>query len=72
MQKLKILRRVTSQQYLPEVDGLRFLAIMPVVLMHFRTSFLRFNGRYDLESLPENTSRGSLLDLADYVVERRQ
>ena len=26
----------------------------------------------DLESLPENTSRGSLLDLADYVVERRQ
>ena len=28
--------------------------------------------RRDLESLPENTSRGSLLDLADYVVERRQ
>ena len=26
----------------------------------------------DLESLPENNSRGSLLDLADYVVERRQ
>jgi octaprenyl-diphosphate synthase len=26
----------------------------------------------DLELLPENTSRGSLLDLADYVVERRQ
>ncbi len=26
----------------------------------------------DLESLPENTSRGSLLDLADYVVQRSQ
>jgi octaprenyl-diphosphate synthase len=26
----------------------------------------------DLEALPENASRGSLLDLADYVVERRQ
>ena len=27
---------------------------------------------HDLEALPENASRGSLLDLADYVVERRQ
>jgi len=26
----------------------------------------------DLEALPKNTSRGSLIDLADYVIERRQ
>jgi geranylgeranyl pyrophosphate synthase len=26
----------------------------------------------DLEALPENASRGSLIDLADYVIERRQ
>ncbi|NPA35292.1 MAG: acyltransferase [Chlorobi bacterium] len=48
---LEKFRRVSSQRYLAEVDGLRFLAILPVVLLHFRTAFLRFNGRYDYESL---------------------
>jgi len=30
---------------------MRFLAIIPVVLLHFRTAFLRYNGNYTLETL---------------------
>jgi len=48
---LEKFRRVSSQRYMPEVDGLRFLAILPVVLLHFRTAFLRYNGNYSLETL---------------------
>jgi len=44
-------RRVSSQRYMPEIDGLRFLAIIPVILLHFRTAFLRYNDSYDYESL---------------------
>jgi peptidoglycan/LPS O-acetylase OafA/YrhL len=48
---LERFRRVSSQRYMPEVDGMRFLAIIPVVLLHFRTAFLRYNGNYTLETL---------------------
>ena len=48
---LEKFRRVSSQRYMPEIDGLRFLAIIPVILLHFRTSFLRYNDNYDIGSL---------------------
>ena len=38
---------------MPEVDGMRFLAIIPVVLLHFRTAFLRYNGSYTLDTLSD-------------------
>lgn len=39
------LSRVTSSgRYIPEIDGLRFLAIMPVVLVHLRNSLLVKSG----------------------------
>lgn len=47
MSFLEKFRRVGSQEYIPQIDGLRFLAILPVVLMHFRTAFIRNSGLYD-------------------------
>ena len=41
------LKRVTSQKFIPEIDGLRFLAIMPVLLMHFTTAYLDYSPNYD-------------------------
>lgn len=36
------LRRITSKnEFIPEIDGLRFLAILPVVLMHADTNYNR-------------------------------
>jgi len=48
---LEKFRRVSSQRYMAEVDGLRFLAIVPVLLLHFRTAFLRYNDNYSVDSL---------------------
>lgn len=36
--KLSTYQRVTSQRFLPEIDGLRFLAIFPVLFMHLSTA----------------------------------
>jgi peptidoglycan/LPS O-acetylase OafA/YrhL len=46
MQKLlhKLSRVTSSGRYIPEIDGLRFLAIMPVVLFHVRNSLLVKSG----------------------------
>ncbi len=42
------LRRITSKgDFTPEIDGLRFLAILPVVLMHINTNFIRVFGAPD-------------------------
>ncbi|MFD0749630.1 acyltransferase family protein [Mucilaginibacter calamicampi] len=39
---LQSYRRITSTgKFVPEIDGLRFIAILPVVLMHINTNFLR-------------------------------
>jgi peptidoglycan/LPS O-acetylase OafA/YrhL len=38
----KLSRVTSSQKFIPEVDGLRFIAIFTVVLYHLRTSVLRF------------------------------
>ena len=38
------LRRITSHAvFIPEIDGLRFLAIMPVIIFHFGERWLRAN-----------------------------
>jgi peptidoglycan/LPS O-acetylase OafA/YrhL len=44
-------QRITNQRYMAEVDGLRFLAIVPVLLLHFRTAFLTDNGVYSDDDL---------------------
>lgn len=39
---IKSLRRITSKGlFIPEIDGLRFLAIVPVVIMHAHTNYNR-------------------------------
>ena len=40
----KLSRVTSSGKYIPEIDGLRFLAIMPVVLFHVRNSLLVKSG----------------------------
>jgi peptidoglycan/LPS O-acetylase OafA/YrhL len=37
----KLTRKTNSKNFIPEIDGFRFLAIMPVCLMHFNTWFSR-------------------------------
>ena len=46
-------QRVTSgRQFLPEIDGLRFIAIFPVVMLHLGTHYLRLNeGRWSAQEL---------------------
>lgn len=40
---IKSLRRITSNgKYIPEIDAMRFFAILPVVLMHANTNYLRY------------------------------
>lgn len=53
---LKRLSRVTqSSAIIPEIDGLRFLAILPVVLLHLSTNYLRVNtAGFTTTSLNEN------------------
>ena len=40
-------RRVITRAYMPEIDGLRFLAIFPVIIAHLIVSIVR-NGPYVL------------------------
>jgi peptidoglycan/LPS O-acetylase OafA/YrhL len=62
---LSRLSRVTvSQKFIPEIDGLRFLAILLVVLFHLRTSVLRFGSfnesEFDGHLLFQILSKGGL------------
>ena len=41
----KLTRATNSKKFIPEIDGFRFLAIVPVVLMHFNTYFSKSIGR---------------------------
>lgn len=50
------LLRVSSQKYIPEIDALRFLAIMPVLLMHFGTAFLDENGYFVREVVDDSSA----------------
>ncbi len=52
---MQMLRRITSgPTYLPFIDGLRFLAIMPVVLEHFSDFYQKKNGTFISESFYDN------------------
>ncbi|MEQ8239647.1 MAG: acyltransferase family protein, partial [Cyclobacteriaceae bacterium] len=46
MNLLKKFERDTSQQYLPEIDVLRFIAIITVMILHFNTAFFRENALF--------------------------
>ena len=47
----KALRRSTSGRFIPVIDGLRFFAIMPVILLHASTVFLEYSSLYDYEAV---------------------
>lgn len=57
MEWLSRFKRVTKRGFIPEIDGLRFLAIMPVVILHSRTAFLKNSEIYN-----ENNIQASWLD----------
>ena len=60
------LRRVTSSgNYIPEIDGLRFLAIMPVLIQHLSERLLRYSptelyGSNDSVGVAYLASRGTI------------
>ena len=50
---VQLLSRQTKLKYIPEIDGLRFLAILPVISLHFFTTFSRYNGKYQESHLKD-------------------
>lgn len=59
---LKQFFRVTSGRFIPAIDGLRFLAILPVVLMHTATSFKKNSAWYDQGELQGRSLLNDLLN----------
>ncbi|WP_439488453.1 acyltransferase family protein [Algoriphagus sp.] len=56
MSVYSLLKRETSgRNFIPEIDGLRFLAIITVVLFHFRTAFTREIDGIIFNDLSDNT-----------------
>ncbi|WP_298998262.1 acyltransferase family protein [Flagellimonas sp. S174] len=53
---LEFFRRKSSQRYIPEIDALRFLAIVPVLLAHLSQSFLEYNVFFDAELIKEESA----------------
>lgn len=51
----RVSRITTSNQFIPEVDGLRFIAIITVVLLHTNTHLLRINGTGLVEEAKSST-----------------
>jgi len=49
------LKRDSSQTFLPEIDGLRFFAILPVMLMHFGTALLDENISFQRAEIDETS-----------------
>jgi len=50
---LEIFRRKSSQRYIPEIDALRFFAILPVMLVHFSGALLAHNILFDRDLIDE-------------------
>jgi peptidoglycan/LPS O-acetylase OafA/YrhL len=49
------LSRVSNQHFIPEIDGLRFLAIFLVILLHAKTTvFKEFDGAFNKKELLQN------------------
>src|ERR1044071_7930197 len=52
------LSRVTSSgEFIPEVDGLRFIAILAVVVHHVMSGYLSDSGRFGVVHLPADWAR---------------
>ena len=49
----RLFRRSTSGRFIPVIDGLRFFAIMPVLLLHASTAFLEYSPLYDHQAVGE-------------------
>ncbi|GBF20061.1 O-acetyltransferase OatA [Arenibacter sp. NBRC 103722] len=59
---LEYLRRKSSQRYIPEIDALRFFAIIPVMLVHFSGALLTYNENFDRAVIDqENAFRHALI-----------
>ncbi|MFT4803336.1 MAG: peptidoglycan/LPS O-acetylase OafA/YrhL [Psychroserpens sp.] len=68
MNLLKKFERDTTQVYIPEIDVLRFIAIITVMLLHFNTAFFRentlsINNPYDHASFFHFINLGSGVNL---------
>ncbi|MCV6628461.1 MAG: acyltransferase [Flavobacteriaceae bacterium] len=59
--RLEIFKRKSSQKFIPEIDALRFLAIMPVMIVHFSGSFLEYNSFFEVEAMQNHWLRQLLL-----------
>ncbi|THV58122.1 acyltransferase [Flagellimonas alvinocaridis] len=46
---IDLLRRKSSQRFIPEIDALRFFAILPVMFAHCSQAFLEYNTNFDRE-----------------------
>lgn len=62
-----VFRRISSGPYQPEIDGLRFLAIIPVVLSHILLSVVR-NGNYGTIDWSEDVGLFNLLNSGSFGV----
>ena len=51
----ELLRRKSSQKFIPEIDALRFFAIIPVMFAHMSQAFLDYNVNFDIELIKEES-----------------
>ena len=49
------LRRKSSQKFIPEIDALRFFAIVPVMFAHLSQAFLEFNSNFDRAAIESDS-----------------
>lgn len=59
--KWDVLKRQSSQRYLPEIDALRFFAIIPVMLVHFSAALLENNSNFSREIIDSDNALRNLL-----------
>ncbi|KAB7530485.1 acyltransferase family protein [Flagellimonas olearia] len=60
--------RKSSQRYIPEIDALRFFAIIPVMLVHFSGALLSHNVSFDRALIDEGNAARHLLLHGNYGV----
>lgn len=72
MNKAKIvdlLRRKSSQKFIPEIDALRFFAIIPVMFAHMSQAFLEYNVNFDRELIESESVLREILFRGNLGVE---
>lgn len=57
--------RASSQRFLPEIDALRFLAIMPVLLVHLSNVMLAENSFFDRQVIGEDNTLRQILSFGN-------